>query len=137
MKLTTLFLFSFLLPAQDKPGNPLVSSAKTIYNISKNDVLGSIDKVGDDLWSFQPTPQVRTFGQLFAHIADGQYEFCGVAKEGKPVSKDIEKSGKNRAEVIAALKEAFGYCDAVFASFNDAKATETVKFFGGDMTRLG
>ena len=50
-------------------------------------------------WSFQPTKDVRTVAQLFAHIADGQYEFCGVAAEGKSVSKDIEKTLKTKAEI--------------------------------------
>jgi uncharacterized damage-inducible protein DinB len=130
-------MLACVLAAQNKPANPLIASSRAVFNISKNDVLGSIDKVGDDLWSFQPTPQIRTFGQLFAHIADGQYEFCGVAREGNPVSKNIEKTVKTRAEVIDALKQAFAYCDATYASFTDDKAAETVRFFGMDITRLG
>ena len=42
-------------------------------------------------------------GQLFAHIADAQYEFCGVAAEGKSVSKDMEKTLKTKAEIVKAL----------------------------------
>ena len=38
--------------------------------------------------------------QLFAHIADAQYEFCGVVTEGKSVSKDIEKTLKTKAEIV-------------------------------------
>ena len=80
---------------------------------------------------------MRTVGQLFAHIADGQYEFCSVATEGKPVSKDIEKTAKTKAEIVAALKEAFAYCDAAYADLTDAKAPELVTFFGTRLTRLG
>ena len=78
------------------------------------DVLGSVAIIPEDLWSFQPTKDVRTVGQLFAHIADGQYEFCGVASEGKVVSKNIEKTAKTKAEIVPALKEAFAYCDAAY-----------------------
>src|SRR3954471_20423314 len=108
MKLTiAAFLFTAILSAQS---NPLMSASKTVYMISKTNILGSIDKVPDNLWSYQPTPDIRTFGQLFAHIADGQYEFCAAATEGKPVMKNIEKTAKTKAEVSAALKEAFAYC---------------------------
>jgi uncharacterized damage-inducible protein DinB len=123
--------------AQDKPANPLIATSKAIFAISKGDVMGSIEKVPDELWNYQPTKDIRTMGQLFAHIADGQYEFCGVASEGKVVSKDIEKTMKTKAEVSAALKDAFAYCDAAFAGMTDAKASEIVPFFGMKITRLG
>ena len=134
---SALFLFASLLSAQETPANPLIATSKGMYAISKNDVMGSVDKIPENLWSFQPTKDVRTVGQLFAHIADAQYEFCGVATEGKPVSKDIEKTAKTKAEIVAALKEAFAYCDAGYADLTDAKATELVTFFGMRLTRLG
>jgi uncharacterized damage-inducible protein DinB len=138
MKFTiAVFLFAPVLAAQEQPTNPLMGTSKAIFNISKGNVLGSVEKIPEDLWSYQPTKDVRTVGQLFAHIADGQYEFCGVATEGKVVSKDIEKSEKTRTEIIAALKEAFSYCDSAYANLTDAKAAETVKFFGMTITRLG
>src|SRR5215813_10640077 len=109
MKLTTcVFLFAAVLSAQNA-ANPLIATSKAVFNISKGDVMGSVKTIPDDLWSYQPTKDVRTVGQLFAHIADGQYEFCGVATEGKPVSKDIEKTAKTKGEIVAALKEAFAY----------------------------
>ena len=123
--------------AQQPPANPLVTVSKNLYAISKGDVLGSVDKIPDELWDFRPTPEVRTVGQLFAHIADGQYEFCGVAVEGKSVSKDIEKNMKTKAEIVPALKEAFAYCDAAYAKMTDATASELVTFFGMKITRLG
>jgi uncharacterized damage-inducible protein DinB len=137
LAVSTPFLFAAMLSAQETPDNPLVATSKGMYAISKDDVMGSVDKIPDALWSYQPTKEVRTFGQLFAHIADGQYEFCGVATEGKPVSKDIEKTAKTKAEIVAALKEAFAYCDAAYANLTDAKAPELVTFFGTRMTRLG
>src|SRR5215471_15949586 len=138
MKLTiSVLLFTGVLSAQDQPANPLIAASKAVFGISKADVLGSVDKIPDALWSYQPSKDVRTVGQLFAHIADGQYEFCGVATEGKPVSKDIEKTTKTKSEIVAALKEAFAYCDAAYANLTDAKAPELVTFFGMRVTRLG
>jgi uncharacterized damage-inducible protein DinB len=138
MKYTiTVLLFAGVALAQDQSSNPLIGTSKAIFGISKRNILASADKIPDDLWSFQPTKEVRTVAQLFAHIADGQYEFCGVAAEGKPVSKDIEKTAKTKGEIVSALKEAFAYCDTSYANLNDSKAAETVKFFGMTITRLG
>ena len=135
--LTAALVFTAVVSAQDTPANPLVTVSKNIYAISKNDILGSVAKIPDDLWSFQPTKDVRTIAQLFAHIADGQYEFCGVAAEGKSVSKDIEKTLKTKAEIVPALKDAFAYCDAAYAKMTDAGAAELVGFFGMRITKLG
>ncbi len=135
--LTAAMLFTAAVSAQETPANPLITVSKNIYAISKNDVLGSVNKIPDDMWSFQPTKDVRTVGQLFAHIADGQYEFCGVAAEGKSVSKDIEKTMKTKAEIVPALKEAFAYCDAAYAKMTDADAAVMVRFFGMKITKLG
>jgi len=135
--LTTALIFAAAAFAQDTPANPLFAVSKTIYGMSKTNISRSLDKIPDNLWSYQPTDAVRTFGQLFAHIADGQYEFCGVAAEGKPVMKDIEKTLKTKAEVSAALKDAFAYCDATYAKLTDANAAEIVPFFGMKVTKLG
>ena len=135
--LIAALMFTVAASAQEAPANPLVSVSKAMFGIAKGDILGSLDKVSDDLWSFQPTKDVRTMGQLFAHIADAQYEFCGVAVEGKSVSKNIEKTQKTKAEVAPALKEAFGYCDAAYAKMTDATAAEMVSFFGMKITKLG
>jgi len=134
--LTAVVLLAAVASAQDTRVNPLITASKTIYGISKDDILRSVDKIPEDLWSFQPTKEVRTVAQLFAHIADGQYEFCGLVAEGKSVSKDIEKTRKTKAEIVPALKEAFAYCDGAYAKMTDAGAAELVNFGGMRITRL-
>jgi uncharacterized damage-inducible protein DinB len=135
--LTASVLFAAVASAQDTPANPLVTVSKNIYAISKNDILGSVDKIPEEMWSFQPTKEVRTIAQLFAHVADAQYEFCGVAAEGKSVAKDIEKTQKTKAEIVPALKEAFVYCDGAYTKMTDTSAAEMVSFFGMRITKLG
>jgi len=136
--LTAVVLFAASASAQEMTANPLVTVSKNMYAISKGDVLGSVDKIPEEKWSFQPTKEVRTVAQLFAHIADAQYEFCGLVVEGKSVAKGIEKSAKTKAEIVPALKEAFAYCDGAYAKLTDAGASELVSFFGGmKITKLG
>ena len=123
--LTAVILLAAVASAQDMPANPLVTVSKNMFAMTaKNDVLRSADKIPEALWSFQPVPTVRTVAQLFAHIADGQYEFCGLVTEGKSVSKNIENTRKTKAEIVAALNDAFAYCDAAYAKLTDANASE-------------
>jgi uncharacterized damage-inducible protein DinB len=140
MKLAaTLFLCAVAATAQNaqlSSKSPLISTSQAIFGIAKGDVLKSADKIPDDLWSFKPTPDVRTVGQLFAHIADTQYEFCGAA-DGKQTDKGIEKTAKTKAEIVAAVKEAFAYCDGIYAKMTDASAVEMMTFFNLKATRIG
>ena len=133
---TALCFFAGVLSAQTPPANPLIATSKAVFNITKNDVMGSVDKIPDELWSYQPTKDIRTVAQLFAHIADGQYEFCGAAR-GETIEKGIEKTAKTKAEIVPALKAAFAYCESTYEDMTDAKAAELVTFFGMKITRLG
>jgi uncharacterized damage-inducible protein DinB len=148
--LTAVVLFAAVASAQDMPANasiasaqgaaanPLITVSKSIYAMTaESDVLRSVDKIPDALWSYQPTKAVRTVAQLFAHIADAQYEFCGLAAEGKSISKNIESTRKTKAEIVPALKEAFAYCDAAYAKLTDASAADMVPFMGLRITKLG
>ena len=138
MRLTITFvLFSAALAAQTGSKGPLIGTSQAIFSSAKNNIIRSADKIPENLWSFQPTPEVRTIGQLFAHVADGQYEFCGGASEGNAIEKGIEKTARTKADIMAALKDAFAFCDSAYGKMTDASAVETVKFFGRDMTRIG
>lgn len=130
-------LFLAASGAWAQTANPLVDSSKVFYTNAKRDILRSAEKMPEDKYAFKPADTVRSYGQLLAHVADGQYEFCGAAA-GKHDEKGIEQTAKTKADVIAALKAAFAYCDAIYAGMTDAKAAEMIPAFGGaKITRLG
>jgi uncharacterized damage-inducible protein DinB len=107
-----------------------------MYNQSKNNVLKSAEEMPEENYSFKPEATVRSFGQLVAHVADAQYEFCSaVVGDGKQ-PPGIEKSKTSKAEIIAALKEAFSYCDQAYNGMTDAQAAEVVQFFGHKASKL-
>lgn len=112
------------------PANPLVASSKVFYMNARQDILRSADKMPEAKYAFRPTDSVRTYGQILAHVADGQYEFCGAAA-GNHDHKGIEQSAKTKADIVAALKTAFAYCDAIYDKMSDAQAEEMIPAFGG------
>jgi len=125
--------------AQDQPavsGNPLTSGTKMIYGIAKSDLLKSAEEMPEANYSFKPVSTVRSFGELVGHVADGQYEFCSPVAGDSTKHPSIEKSKTSKADLIAALKEGFAYCDKVYAGMTDAQATDKVDFFGQQSTKL-
>ena len=133
--LPACFLATGALLAADGT-NPLIDSSKSFYEQIKSVVLRSVDKMPEENYGFKPSDDVRTYGQLLAHIADAQYIMCGIVTQGKPVMKGLEKSAKTRAEITKALNDGFAFCDAAYAKITDADAATEVNWFGNKRTKL-
>jgi uncharacterized damage-inducible protein DinB len=131
-----LLLLTFAALGQSMGDNPQVASSKAFFEQIKGNVLKSADKLPEEKYGFKPAEGVRTYGQLLAHIADAQYIFCGMVKDGKPQMKGIEKSAHTKAEIVQALNDAFGYCEGVYSSLTDAQSAATVSWFGQKRTNL-
>jgi hypothetical protein len=120
-----LLMVVFASCAFAQSANPFMSELKQFYTVRKGDLLKAADRMPADAYDFKPTPDVRTFGQLIAHIADAQMSFCSGAK-GKPVRPNAA-SKTSKADLVAALKASFDECDGVFDTTTDAIATQMIK----------
>ena len=119
------------------PDNPLSAFNKGAYTRVKGILLRSADKMPEENYSYKPTDSVRSFGQIVGHVADAQYLFCSMALgESNPAPK-IEQTKTTKADLVAALKDAFAYCDKAYDAMTDASATQTIKLFGNDAPRFG
>jgi len=118
-------------------GNPLSAHNKGLYGGVKAILLRSAEKMPEENYNFKPTEAVRSYGQIIGHVADSQYAFCSVVLGEKNPAPKIEKTRTSKADLIAALKDAFAYCDKAYDGMTDASATQTVKFMGGDTPKLG
>ena len=80
------------------------------------------EKMPGDKYAFRPSPDVRTFAQQIAHVADDQYNLCAPAQgaERNAAYRDIESRLSTKAELVPALKDAFAYCDKVYDATTDA-----------------
>jgi uncharacterized damage-inducible protein DinB len=107
-----------------------------MYDFSKNNLLKSAQMMPEADYAFKPVATVRSFGQLVGHVADAQYLFCSVAKGEQNPKPDVEKTKTTKTDLIAALNEAFAYCDKAYSQMTDAHAADMVKIFGRDLPKL-
>jgi hypothetical protein len=127
-------LLALAWAVQAQTTNPLSAEAKQAYTAVKNNLLRAADKMPEADYSFKPVPEIRSWGELVAHIADSNARACGTVKgEPKPVNA---ASKKTKAEIAAALKESFDICDGVYDSLTDAVAMQTVQGRGGPVSKL-
>ena len=129
--LATAVLFA---PSVAAAQNPLMDSVKAQFGSVKGVLLKTAEKVPEPIWSFRPSPDVRTFAQIVGHIADANLAICGAAAGEKATPLNAEKTLTAKADLSKALADSIAYCDKVMDAMDDKKAMETVKFFVGGMT---
>ncbi|HET9409227.1 MAG TPA: DinB family protein [Candidatus Sulfotelmatobacter sp.] len=111
--------------------NPFSAFNKAAYARLKEILLHSAEKMPEENYSFKPTDSVRSYGQIVGHLADAQYLFCSKALVEQNPAPKVEQTKTSKADLIAALKEGFAYCDKAYDTMTDASGAETVKLFGG------
>lgn len=124
-------------PVGASQGNPLTTHFKHLFGGTKKILIRSAEKMPEENYGFKPTDVVRSFGQIVGHVADSQYAFCSIVLGEKNPAPKIEQTKTSKADLIAALKDAFAYCDKAYNGMTDASAVQLVKFMDGDRPKLG
>lgn len=138
MKRIICSVFGLLLTAahagaQAPAAGPTTLSAglNRSYNAVKLNLTEEAEKMPEGDYSFKPGPaaELRTYGQLFAHVANSQFASCSAAL-GQPnpnQGKNLEQELKTKAEFVKALADSFAVCDRAFAALTDQNALEMVR----------
>ena len=138
LTITFMVLLAADVPAQTpRPPQTMTLFLQEQYATLKRNLMGSAEKMPAEHFTFRPTPEVRTYAQLFAHTIDTQYFYCNALKGGpSPVAgKDLEKSVTDKAGVVQMVKDGFAYCDDVFANLTDEKAAAMITMGAAPNTR--
>jgi hypothetical protein len=116
--------------------NRMSEETKAAYQPLKASLLRAAEKMPDSEYGFQPTPEIRTFGQLIAHAAEAQMAICGFAKGAAPIRASSDPK-TSKADLIANLKASNEYCDAIYNTMTDRNGAEIVKTPFGPKPKLG
>ena len=116
--------------------NPLSVGQKVFYGMVAHNVLAAAEKMPEENYSFKPTPDVRSFGQLVGHTADAQFGFCSALATDKPPAMDVEKTKTSKADLVQALKDGIAYCDKAYGAMTDEQAPALVPMMGRQMPKL-
>lgn len=71
-----------------------------------------------DAYGFRPHPESMNFGQLMAHIATTNYQFCAGLKDAQTpaLPSPTDKDG-----VVKFLGDSFAYCTDVISNLSEAQ----------------
>jgi hypothetical protein len=121
-----------LMQAQD--ANPLSANEKQSWNNLKNLLTKEAARMPEEHYKFKPVNEIQDFGTRVAHIVTSNMRTCASLKgEQKTVSLTATSS---KADIAAAMKDAWDECDAVFNSLTDADLHKMVAGRGGQRPEL-
>ena len=117
-----------LAAAQDSPVSEAFRDQAS--SASKN-LMAAAEEMPADKYGFKPTPAQMSFGDIVAHLIEGNDYLCGVISGAKAPAHAKVTGASGKDALLAGLKGAFAFCDESFAKLDDSKLSEQLPFFGG------
>ena len=117
--------------AQAAPANPVVASAREIFERQAKFIAAAADEMPADKYSYHPTAEQWSFGKIVSHVATVNFLVCSMIS-GTPAPQDQKVTETDSKEKMAsALQASFDFCSKALANVQDSQMGDTVKFFGG------
>ena len=125
----------------------MAAAAKAAGEKLKNEYLVAFDDAASklkqlaaaipaDKYSWRPAPGVRSVGEVFMHVAGGEYFLMKMAGTPPPADwpKDPETTVVEKDKVIAWMERAIGDGRAAVEAAGPEQMEKSVDFFGRPMT---
>src|SRR5262245_52120240 len=92
----------------------LPEGMKSLYQSVRRNLVDAAELMPEANYTFKPTPDVRSFGEIVGHVASAQFNFCAAARGmANPNKRDNEKLA-TKAELVQALKDSAAFCDPAY-----------------------
>lgn len=134
MNFKSLFIAAAVALPSSAVAQGAVADARAHWRTISGYILQSAMDVPESKYSWKPSPDVRSFGEQFAHVAGAQSMFCAMALGQKPPAEDAVKATSKDA-LIEALKKSNADCEKAYAQ-TDAAAAAKIDVFGQQQSRL-
>ena len=111
-------------------GQPVSDAIRATWDGAKKNIKDSttIAEATQAIFDFKPVDSVRTYGQIVAHVAGANYEFCAAAKgEKAPNSEAAFDKLTAKADIVKAWDDSVAYCDAVYKALTDSTAGQGIE----------
>lgn len=117
--------------AQGPAKDPVASSLRTLLQRSQNNIVGAVEAMPSDKFSYKPTPDQMTFSHLVIHIIGSNNSLCAKVADVPAPKVDEPKETESKDQLLAATKASFAFCSEALGKMDDSKLGEDVELFGG------
>ena len=107
----------------------LAGAATAMHATIRRNLAEAAESMPAEDYAFKPTPEIRSFGEVIGHLANGNFFFCSQATGETPPSTDFEKA-TTKAALVKALLDSLAYCDKVYQATTDSNFNQTITIPG-------
>jgi uncharacterized damage-inducible protein DinB len=136
--------------AQEKPAGKPAASAAPVAG-ARAEFLGQVayfegrftrlaEAMPAEKYAWRPGEGVRSAGEVYAHVAAGNYMFLRMLGVQLPAGVDpkaIMAGGHDKAKTVQALKDSFAFMQKSVTALSDADLDKPADFFGQKTTQRG
>jgi uncharacterized damage-inducible protein DinB len=135
-----------LLAVNDVPDAPAAADILFSFSDSQEKVLALAKAVPEEKYSWRPAKGVRSFAEVFVHIASANQLLTKIAVSnlaGADLEKAIDEQSKiekqqlTKARILEMLNESFAAVRKTLESERPATLAHEASFFGTATTRRG
>jgi hypothetical protein len=122
--------------AQDPPGSPVSDALRSTEQRAGRNLVAAAEEMPAGKYGFKPTPAQMSFGEVIAHLNEGNDYLCSKIGGVEPPKRAELAKGAPKEKLVGRLRETFEFCETALGKVDDSKLDGKVPFFGGrDVTR--
>lgn len=109
-------------------------------NDNERKLAGLAEAIPAEKYAWRPAADIRSIGEVFLHVAGGNYVIASQLGSKAPDGIDwrtIEKSTRDKAEIIRKMRASFDHARKVIAETPEPQLERRIKFFGQESSVRG
>ena len=123
-----------LAQTESESSSTVMESMKGLHEIASGYVMQTAEMLDEEMYAYRPTEEVRSAGEILAHVAGAQFTFCSAAAgEESPSSENYEETATTKDDIVSALQSSSEYCGSVYDGMTDEAGAEMRDLFGRQM----
>lgn len=140
--LSCLLLAALAVPAFAKDAAPVRGPRAAVNEAvvdARDKILDLARALPEDKYDWRPGPGVRSAGEVYRHVAQGNYLLCtflGIKMPEGITLKALDTTPLDKAKTIDLVERSFTFALDAVASTPDAALEDTLKFFGQPATKM-
>ena len=111
--------------------DPVATSLRMLLPRSQNNIVGAVEAMPADKFSYKPTPEQVTFAHLVVHIIGSNNALCAKVADVPAPKAEEPKESDSKDQLLSAVKASFAFCNDALSKMDDSKLGDSVELFGG------
>ena len=137
LSLLSLMSFPAFAHEEAKPAGDIRGEILAQIEDAEKKLTALAEAMPAEKYGWRPAEKIRSVGEVFMHVAGGNYflpTFWNVKAPEGINPREFEKSGADKAKVLATMKASFEHARNAIKNAPEADLTKAIKLFGNDAT---